>query len=185
MIWYDGGMIRIGVLLVLLAQITESTRLPAVPAPPGVYYLQDGSTWMKLQSAVVSDADAKGMDLFVDTGGFTDFGMHVACRGPRASLRILLEKPTFYAREICPVKDAMLIRLTKKKDSRAYNTSFSNVTVENKGGFRKKDITKLVNSENPDGSVSLSPEKPLEPGEYLLVCGNASPAYDFGVDKAK
>ena len=110
--------------------------------------------------------------------------MNIACRGPRATMRILLPKPMFYVRGIGPAKDAMLIRLTEKKDSRVFKTSFSNVTVENKGGYRKGDISKLDAIQYPDGSFSVSPEKALAPGEYLLVFSSASTAYDFGIDKA-
>jgi len=79
----------------------------------------------------------------------------------------------------------MLVRLTIKKDARVYKTSFSNVTVENKEGFSKGNIFKLIRQINPDGSFSVSPEKELPPGEYLLVLGSAVPAYDFGIDGGK
>jgi hypothetical protein len=39
--------------------------------------------------------------------------------------------------------------------------------------------------EYPDGSFSVTPEKELDPGEYLLVFGNSPGGYDFGIDKAK
>ena len=79
----------------------------------------------------------------------------------------------------------MLIRLTKKKDQRVIKTAFSNVTMANKEGFRREDVFNLICQESPDGFFSVSPEKTLPPGEYLLVLGNAVPAYDFGVDRKK
>jgi hypothetical protein len=178
MFWFNA-------LILFLLQATEAAPAPGVPESPGIYYLQNNTNWISLQPAVVADASAEGMELFVYTGGYTDMGMDIACRGPRASVRILLQKPILYVRGIGSIKDAMLVRLTKKKDRRVYKTSFSNVTVENKGGFKKQDIYKLNTSENADGSFSISPEKTVPPGEYLLVFGNTALAYDFGIDKAK
>ena len=57
--------------------------------------------------------------------------------------------------------------------------------MANKEGFRKEDVFKLINRYLPDGFFSVSTEKELPPGEYLLVLGNAVPAYDFGVDRKK
>jgi len=173
-----------GVLILFLAQAVESVSPPPVPEAPGIYYLQQ-TKWIPLQPAVVADANAKGMELFVYTGGYTDLGMNVACKGARAAIRIRDAKPVFHVRDIGSVQDAMLIRMTRKKDSRVFKTSFSNVTVDNKGGFDKRDVFNLSGSDEPGGVISLSPEKSLPPGEYLLVFGNASKAYDFGIDKSK
>jgi hypothetical protein len=178
-------MIWIGLLLLSLAQVHVPPAPMAVPEAPGVYLLQNNSSWLALQTAVVSDADAKGLDMFVYTGGYTDMGMHIACRGPHASLRVPIEKPTFHVRKIGALKDASIIRLSVRKDSRVFKTSYSNVSVDNKGGFDKRDIFKLIASENTDGSFSVIPERALPPGEYILVFGNALATYDFGVDKSK
>jgi hypothetical protein len=178
-------MIWLNLLLFSLVQVPVSPALSAIPEAPGVYVAQSNSNWIALQPAVVSDADAKGLDMFVYTGGYTDMGMHIACRGSRASLRLPMEKPAFYVRKIGSMKDASIIRLSVRKGSRVFKTSFSNVSVDNKGGFDKRDIFKLTASENPDGSFSVIPERALPPGEYILVFGNALAAYDFGVDKSR
>jgi hypothetical protein len=177
-------MIWFGVLMLLAAQAVESVAPPPVPEAPGIYILQQ-TKWILLRPAVVADANAKGMELFVYTGGYTDLGMNIACQGARASIRIRDAKPVFHVRDIGSTKDAMLIRMTQKKNSRILKTSFSNVTVDNKGGFKKGDVFNLSGSEESGGVISLSPEKSLPPGEYLLVFGNASKAYDFGIDKSK
>ncbi len=177
-------MIWLGVLTLFLVQAVDSAPSRPAPEAPGIYYLQRNADWVMLKPAVIADADAKGMDLFLYSGGYTDLGMNIACRGPRASIRIRDGRPAFHVRSIGSIKDAMLIRLTKKRDRRVFKTSFSNVTVENKGGFDKQDIFNLAASENP-GGFTLSPEKSLPPGEYLLVLGNASKSYDFGIDKSK
>lgn len=178
-------MIQLSLLFLFFAHAAETIQAPEIPESNGVYFRQGDSNWIRLQPAVTADAGASGLQLFVYTGGYTDMGITISCPGPRASVRISVPKPTLFIRAVGSAKDAMLVRLTKKSDKRVYKTSFSNVTVGNKGGFRKKDIFSLISQEYPDGSFSVSPEKDLPPGEYLLVLGNAVPAYDFGVDRGK
>jgi hypothetical protein len=178
-------MIVRGLLFLFLVQAADAVRTPDVPETPGVYFLQGESAWIPLQPVVTSDANAKGLQLFVYTEGYTDLGLDVVCPGSRALIRILVPKPVLYVRAIGSAKDAMLIRLTKKRDQRVVKTSFSNVTTANKGGFRREDVFKLILQESPDGYFSVLPEKELPPGEYLLVLGNAVPAYDFGIDRKK
>jgi hypothetical protein len=178
-------MIEMSLLFLFLAQAAEAVRMPDVPEAPGVYLLQGQSAWTHLQPAVTSDTNANGLQLFVYTGGYTDLGMNVVCPGSRASLRVFVPQPVLYVRAVGSAKDAMLIRLTKKKGQRVVRTAFSNVTVANKGGFRREDVFKLILQESPNGFFSVSPEKELPPGEYLLVLGNAVPAYDFGIDRKK
>jgi len=54
--------------------------------------------------------------------------------------------------------------------------------VTNKEGFRRTDVRKLQLTEYADGSFSATPEENLKKGEYLLVFGNASSSFDFGID---
>jgi hypothetical protein len=178
-------MVWFSVLLLFLPQAAAAAPVPVVPEAPGVYYRQDDANWNNLKPAVTSNAETKGLKLFVESGGYTDLGINITCRGARASVRMQVGKPTLYVREIGAAKDAIIIRLTRKKDSRVFKTAFSDVTVQNKGGFRKEDIHKLNVVEYPDGSFSVTPEKELDPGEYLLVFGNSPGGYDFGIDKAK
>jgi hypothetical protein len=178
-------MIWLGALILFFVQVSENIPAPDVPEASGVYYRQNETNWVFLQPAAVSNAKTKGMDFFVYSGGYTDMAMTITCPGARASVRIALQNPTLYVRGIGLAKDAMLVRLKKKTDSRELKTAFSNVTVENKGGFNKRDIYKLTATEYPDGFFSISPEKLLPAGEYLLVFGNASTVYDFGIDKSK
>jgi hypothetical protein len=179
-------MFWLNALLLVIVQATgASMNVPAVPENPGVYFRQNNAAWISLQPIVVSDSKSKGMGLFVFTGGYTNFGVDITCPGARASMRIPGPKPTIFSRGVGSAKDAMLIRLTQKKDRRVFKTSFSNVTVENKAGFRKGDIQKLESAEYPDGSFSVTPGKELTPGEYLIVFGNSVSGYDFGIDKTK
>lgn len=176
-------MMGLSMLLLCLIQAAAGIPAPDAPEAPGVYFRQDDSGWIRLQPAVTADAGASGIDLFIYTGGYTDVVMNIACPGPQASLRISAPQPTLFVRGIGSAKEAILVRLTKKKDRRAIRTSFSNVDVRNRAGFRKKDVFSLVAREYPDGSFSVWPEKNLPPGEYLLVLGNGLPAFDFGIDR--
>jgi hypothetical protein len=177
-------MIWLNVLLLIFVQAAVASA-PDIPEKSGVYFRQNSAGWTSLQPAVVSDSKTKGMGLFVYSGGYTNFDVDITCPGARASTRISMPKPVFYARGVGSAKDAMIIRLTQKKDSRVFKTSFSNVTVENKGGFRKSDIQKLITAENADGTFSITPEKELAPGEYLLVLGSSVGGFDFGIDRSK
>lgn len=176
-------MIALRILLLLSLQDADAVPVQGAPEPPGVYFSRGDSGRIPLKPAVTENAGASGLDLFVYTDGYTDLSINISCPGPRASLRMTEAKPTFYVRAIGSPKDAMIVRLTRKKDKRIYKTTFSNVTVGNKGGFRKKDVFNLVVREDSDGAFSVSPERELPPGEYLVVLGNALPVYDFGVDK--
>ena len=177
-------MFWLSVLLLVFAQ-AESAPALSVPEKSGVYFRQNNADWINLQPAVVSNSKTKGLELFVYTGGYTNLGLDITCPGARSSTRISVAAPTFYVRGIGSAQDAMLIRLTQKKDRRICKTSFSNVTVDNKGGFRKGDIQKLETAEYPNSLFSVTPGKKLDPGEYLLVFGNSPNGFDFGIDRAK
>ena len=169
-------------LLLFLPQAAKPSTMPDLPVKPGVYYRQDHANWVSLQPAPVTDAKTKGMGWFIDSGGYTNLGMSIVCRGAKAVVRISVPKPTFFVREVGSSKDIMLIRLTQKRDKRTFQTSSSDATVDNKGGFKKGDIRKMAVVENPDHSFSVTPEEDLKPGEYLLVFGTASAGFDFGID---
>ena len=130
--WYDSSMIKLGILFLFLVQVTDAVRMPNVPGAPGVYFLQGESAWVRFQPAVTSDANAKGLQLFVYTQGYTDLGISLVYPGSRASIRMFAPKPVLYVRAVGSAKDTMLIRLTEKKDRRVIKTAFSNVTMANK-----------------------------------------------------
>jgi len=169
----------------LLLQIAKTAPMPELPSTPGVYYRQGDATWVRLQVAPIAEMKTRGMDLFIETGGFTNLGMRIVCRGAKASLRISVSKPTFFVRETASSKDLMLVRFTQKKGTRTFQTSSASATVENKEGFRKGDIRKMAVTEFPDHSFLAIPEGDLNPGEYLLVCGDATAGFDFGIDPNK
>lgn len=170
------------VLLFLLLQGGQIAQAPGIPASPGVYYRQNDSRWISVPRALISNTKAKGLGLYVETGGFTNLGTDIVCPGAKASTRLVVQRPTFYIRETGHPKDAMLIRLAQKKASRTFHTSSTDATVENKEGFRKADIRKTIVTEYPDGITSVTLGEDLKPGEYLLVLGATDTSFDFGID---
>jgi hypothetical protein len=198
-------MNRWSLLLILLLQSPKPAELQNIPTASGVYYRQGSAMWIQIQPVSIDKMKTKGMALFVETGGYTSLGKSLVCRGAKAALRIPVSKPTFFVRAAgapeagapeagapeagalaaVSSKDAMLIRLSQKKDTRIFHASSANSSVENKGGFKSGDTRKVAVTEYPDHSFTLTPEDNLSPGEYLLVFGSAASGFDFGIDRTK
>ena len=172
-------------LFIFLFQMSQPAIVTDLPNSPGVYYRQADKNWIALQKAPVSRTKTKGLDLFAETGGYTNLGVDVVCEGAKASTRIPAPKPRFYVRGLEPSEDVTLVRLSQKENSRTFHISSGNANVENKQGFRKADIRKVVVSKYPDGIFSVTPESDLRPGEYLLVIGSPENSFDFGIDRKK
>lgn len=175
-------MICRGILLLFLMQAASSGPPPGMPAGSGIYYRQDEARWIQLKPSALDDMKTRGLGLFIETGGYTNLGMKGVLNGARASIRIPMPRPTLYARGVGSSKDVILIQLKRRKDSRTFDTSSTDASIENKGGFRKKDIRQTAVVVYSDDSFAVAPEQDLKSGEYLLVFGNANSSYDFGVD---
>ncbi len=167
--------------LFLLFQGT-AVPMPERPSTSGVYFLQDNASWIRLQLAPIADSKIKGLDIYVRSGGYTNLGLKMDCRGSKAALRVRAPRPVFSIREAGSSKDAMLIRLTVQRNRRTFRATASDASTENRGGFKQQDIRKLQVQEYADHSFTLMPQEDLEPGEYLLFFGNVNSSYDFGVD---
>jgi hypothetical protein len=168
----------------MLFQVGQSAQTPQIPAVPGIYFMQDDGKWVGIPKAS-AEARAKGLALFVETGGYTNLGTDVALPGAKSAIRIAAPRPVFYVREVGRSKDVILIQLKQKGESRTFRTSSGDATVENKNGFRKADIRKAAVTEYPDGTFSITPERELKPGEYMLVLGDTAAGFDFGIDLKK
>ena len=166
----------------LLIHLAQSLPVPGIPDLPGVHIRKDDASWISLQKASFAKTETKGLDLFIQTGGYTSLDLEVVCPGARAATRLTTPRPVFYVRDAGPSNDVMVIQLTRKKDSRSFRKSSADTTIENKEGLRKKDIRKAAVTKYPDGTFSITPEVDLKPGEYLLALGNTSLSFDFGVD---
>jgi hypothetical protein len=172
----------ISLMILLLVQSVSSGAIPNAPESPGVYVSHGNAAWMKLQPAHALESKTKGLDVYIETGGYTNLNMSVTYRGAKAALRIAATKPIFFVRGIESAKDFSVIRLASKKDQRAFQSAPSSAAVNNKLGFKKLDIVKMAVVENPDHSFSVTPEESMKPGEYLILFDKITSGYDFGVD---
>jgi hypothetical protein len=176
-------MFMISLMLCLLTQTAQPAPPSDLPAAPGVYHRQDGARWAVIEPAVIADTKTKGMDLFLETGGFYSPDLTVIYQGAQAPTPIPETRPVFYVRGIGSAKDAVIVLLTRKKDSRTLQTSAAAAASDNKGGFVKKDIRNVTVTVFSDNSFAVTPDDPLKPGEYLLLLGLAHAGFDFGVPR--
>jgi len=167
-------------VLMFLFQVGAS-MLAAVPGESGVWLLQN-KAWLPMMPAPVAGANARGLDNYIYTSGYTNLDMDISFSGPKAALRISDREPVFTIRPDGDGFEPVLVRLDKKKDRRVCRTRPSSATIGNKQGFRKQDIVRTVLTVNPDKSITVRPERTLKPGEYLLVIDLPSHGRDFGVD---
>jgi len=169
----------------LLLQAVPAAPGPGVPDAPGVYLQQDGKNWTSLQKAAISATKADGLDLFVATGGFTDLALEAVIQGAKASARLFTPRPMLYVRGTGSPEDLALIQLSRKKQSRTFRTSSGDSTLGNRPGFSKENIRNTSVKVYSDGTLSVTPEKDLKPGEYLLVIGDTGNSFDFGIEAKK
>jgi hypothetical protein len=171
--------------LLLLLQAVSPQPAPGLPDSPGVYFQQVGPTWKKVEPASLADTRTKGMDLFIQTGGFFSPNMTIVYKGSRAPTQISLPRPTFYVRRLGSPRDVILVQLTPKKDSRTLQTSANEVASDNKGGFNRKEIQSATVTAHAEDLFSITPDKDLKPGEYLLLLSLTDAGFDFSITLPK
>jgi hypothetical protein len=173
-------MCLVCILLLLLIQLP--LPFPDMPSNPGIYFRQQDGTWLNLRTASLSGMRTKGLKAFIQTDGFSGFETDFVCDGAHAGTRIKLPKPVFYVLGLGTSKDIMLLQFERKKENRRIHASPVDATIVNKGGFRKNAIRKLETTVYSDQSFSVTPQEALKSGEYLLIIGQATNGYDFGID---
>jgi hypothetical protein len=174
-------MSYLSLLLFLLMQTAKYPPVAGMPAAAGVYYRQAYAKWIKLEPAPMADMKTKGMGRFIETDGLSNLGMTVVFKGAAASMQISTPQPTFYVRGVGSAKDAIIIQLTRREDSRTIQASSSAASVGNKGGFKKEDIRRVTVIAYSDDSFSATPDEDLKAGEYLLAFAYATAGFDFGI----
>ena len=167
----------IGVILSLMLLCQSGTA--GVPEAE-VWLLQNG-TRLPVPFASVAEVNTRGLNNFIYTRGYTNLDMDVFFAGPEATLRISDRKPVFIAQTDRGF-EPILIRLETRRDRRICRTQPSSASIDNKQGFRRQDIVRTVLTVNSDKSFTVQPERPLPPGEYLLVTGSPHLGRDFGID---
>jgi hypothetical protein len=175
-------MNAISLMILFVFQAVSPAAILDAPEPPGIYVRQNNAAWIKLQPAQVIESKTKGLAAYVQTDGYTNLNVSGAYRGAKASLRISDYKPVFFVRETGSSKNFTVIRLESKKDRRTFQAAPSAATMDNKLGFRKIDIVKMVIVAQSGHSFSATPEDVLKPGEYLMIFDSITSGYDFGMD---
>jgi hypothetical protein len=171
--------------LLWLVFLQTAAPMPDLPAANGVYLRPGSGDWTRVEIASMSDMKSKGMSDFLDTAGLTNLDVIVAYQGAQSKLQLPSPRPIFYVRGTGSPNDAMIVSLTRKGDQRVVRTATSNATVGNRAGFKKDDIRNVTVTVFSDKSFSVTPESDLKAGEYALVFGFASAAYDFGITRVK
>jgi len=169
----------------ILPQESRPAPLAGMPAAAGVYCLQGGAKWIKLDPALVEDSKIRSLDRLMETAGLVIVNANNAYLGAYAALELSDRRPTFYVRGVGSPKDAQIVRLTRKRDKRTVQTSSAEISVTNRGGFKRGEIQPVAVTSFSDGSFSVTPEGDLKPGEYLLAFGSAVTGFDFGISPAK
>jgi len=155
----------------------------SIPGEPGIYYkAPDG--WVRLEQALPSAAEARGVATALLTAGVSGVRMIQAYSGAASHLQIREQRPTFYVRGFAlSDQDVRIVRLEKKKDHREI-VAASITPLNVKDGYRERDSNDVVVSRTSD-VIAITPRTELKPGEYLLSFGRLELRYDFGIPIAK
>lgn len=165
----------------VLGQEPKPAPPPGMPAGAGVFHQQSSGKWAKLDPAYVDESKVRGMNAFLQTEGLTALNMNYEYLGVEAPLQLAEKQPVFYVRGTGSPAYAQIVELTKKKDRRTARTVSTEVSVGNRGGFKRDKIRAATVTALSDGSYSVRPVNDLKPGEYLLALGSAVIGYDFGI----
>lgn len=169
-------------LLLLLLGSAPAAGLEKAPADEGVYVLRGGTEWVELEPAPVAGTRIRGLETFIESGGYTRFFVDTELEGAKAARRTTDRFPRFFCRGPFSPADLLIVRLTLQGGRRLSRTSPAAASMTNKPGFPQEDLVRLRTSARDDGSFLAVPEDPLPPGEYLLVTGDVGSGRDFGVD---
>jgi hypothetical protein len=182
-------------LIFILALTTLQTNLMAagtqgaagpqeiqnVPEGEGVFCMIEGAGWTKLGPATIAGTKTEGMKRFLETAGLSAIYTTITYKGTKASVRVSDARPVFFVRGIGSAQDALIVRLTQKKDNRETYTSSDHTSYDNKGGYKTSDICRLLVTPQSKDAFSAIPEETLKPGEYLITFGNVNVGFDFAV----
>lgn len=172
----------VAIFVLLLVFQTDAIVFSAAPDESGAWLLRNGVR-LQMTPASFFAAKTRGFANYIYTDGYTNLDMDVSFAGPRAVLRISDRNPIFV---VVPQAgdnyEPVLVSLKRKNDRRICRTRPDTASVGNKQGFRRQDIVRTILTVNPDKSFTVRPERPMKPGEYLLVTDSPAAGHDFGVD---
>jgi len=141
---------------------------------PGMY-VDQGNTLAKLTAAPHPSSQVKSK--IVKASGVWIF------RGAEASVQLPIVRPHFLL--YGSSDHFVIVELDKKSDHREAQVASASLLGAH-GGFDPKKTTDTSATKRSDGGFDVSPEKDLQPGEYLITT-EVSPrqAYDFGIQVHK
>ncbi len=169
-----------------VAQSTKSADTDlSMPEGNGVFVRSGAGGWIKLERAKTDDSKAHGMGRFLETDGLSGLNMTLEYHGTRAAIQISERRPTFHVRGIGSAKEALIVQLTRKKDSREVKIDTTEASSDNKVGFKRGEIRRVATASLSKTAFTVVPDLELKPGEYLLVLGDATAIFDFGVSPSK
>jgi hypothetical protein len=156
-----------------------------MPAATGAYYRQSSGKWIKLDPVFVDESKIKGMGTYLETEGLSGLNLNYVYLGISAPLQLSEPRPVFYFRGVGRAEEVQIVRLGQGKENRTVRTSSTEVSVGNKGGFKRSEIRPVAAVVFSDRTFSVAPEQDLKPGEYLIAIGSAMRGFDFGITAGK
>jgi len=154
---------------------------PLEDQPAGVRYRRNNKEWVELEPGKLLSTTTKGIPKFLATVGLSGLNLIYVYQGARASLQIADKRPTFHVCGPDFAREALIVQLTTRETAREIQTVSDAATYDNKPGFRQSDIRRTVLTPISDRCFAVTPEATLKTGEYLLVLGSVTSAYEFGI----
>ena len=171
---------------------------PRSPHDAGVYWLSKESTakeMVPLEPTVYSGGKSAGVFAAALTSGISKVKMKAVVRGGRANLRMAeeyfeekshsLSNVWFWAGASSP-NEFVLARLSPKKNERELVVGEANL-FGGSSGTPSKDTVELKIERLAPGVYRVTPEGPIQPGEYCFFYagGPGGKLFDFGIDPPK
>ena len=171
-------------IFIALLGITTSTQQPVPPDLPrhdGVYYSR-GTNKICLGKITVADIrTARRYRALIP--GLTPSVFHIF-KGTQSPDQLDESQPTFFIRnrEGWTGESVYMLKLDSTQRSRELQVLKGSGALSFKPGYPRHRLVPLsVNALSPD-VVSITPSRPLAPGEYLITTGVAgAEGFDFGI----
>jgi hypothetical protein len=155
--------------------------VPGYAAREGIFYDPGNSPWIELSKAQALESKAGNIDKYLMTAGLSGLNATHIYSKEHADIQIKETKPTFHLCGSLESKDAIIVQLTRRQDSRSIQTNSGEASSDNRMGYRRSDLFRVSLSAEPSGCISAKADLELKPGEYLLSVGSSPSAYDFGI----
>lgn len=159
--------------VVILASVVVGQQAEA-KREPGMYAEQNG-TLEKMAPAPYSGSK--------ETNNIAKANVFWTFRGSEAIVKLAVKRPHFVIYSTKPhwaTTRLVIVRLDKKSDHRELRMA-SGSMFGGHGGFDEDKTVTATTTKRDDESWDVSPDKELEPGEYLLTTGISPQGFDFAI----